>query len=193
MRGDEEIDDLSLLARSAQGDQAAFAALLTRHEAAVLRLARALTDSQAQAEDVVQETFLAAFQHGATFQGGPSARAWLLSIARRAALRTHRRRAGEPRPADLQPLDALGQAAGWGDDDPEAAVAQHEAHELMRAALDALAPEDREVLLLRDVEGLSGQDAARLLDLPLTTMKMRLHRARLRLMAALRAGDTHGA
>lgn len=162
---------------------------MARHQAAVWRFARSLCRDPAVAEDVLQETFLAALRGGARFQGEGSARPWLFTIARNRAHRHFRRRAGEP--ADHQPLDALGVAAGWGDD-PEAALDRARTRADLAAALERLADGDREVLLLRDLEGLTGEEAAAVLGLPLATLKTRLHRARLRLAAALREGDRHG-
>lgn len=162
---------------------------MDRHEAAVWRYARALTSDPIEAEDLLQETFLAAIRGGAGFAGEGSARAWLLAITRHALHRLRRRRVGEP--ARTEPLDELGAAAGWGED-PEAALSGAEAHAGLHRAIESLAPADREVLVLRDLEGLSGEATAALLGLPLATTKTRLHRARLRLRAALRQGGTDG-
>lgn len=184
--------DRALLARCAAGDRDACGAFLARHLDAVHRFARAVAGDEVAAEDAVQETFLAALRSAGSFQG-EGARAWLLTIARNAVHRQHRRRAGEP--PRFEPLDALGAAAGWGaeDDGPEAALLDAERRAAFGAALDALSPEDREVIVLRDLEGLSGDEAAAVLGLPLATMKTRLHRARLRFAAALRTGAPHGA
>jgi RNA polymerase sigma-70 factor (ECF subfamily) len=91
---------------------------------------------------------------------------------------------------DEQPLVELGVRAGWSAEDPEALVARAEDHERLAWAIAALAPSDREVLILRDLEGMSGEETARVLGLELQGMKSRLHRARLRLMGALREGGS---
>ena len=99
-------------------------------------------------------------------------------------------RAG-PRPEDLVPLDALGVAAGWGAEpsvDPREALLDQDRVE---RALATLAAHDREALLLKDVEGFRNDEAAALLGLDLAAFKSRLHRARLRFLAALH-GDRHG-
>lgn len=89
------------------------------------------------------------------------------------------------------PLVELGVAAGWGEvRDPEARVSAMEDHARLHRALDALSPADREVITLRDLEGLSGPEAAQVLDLPLASLKTRLHRARLRLLARLREEES---
>ena len=84
------------------------------------------------------------------------------------------------------PLPELGEAAGWGSESPEAEVLRAERRARLARALDALAPEDREVLVLRDLEELTGEETAAALGLSLAAMKSRLHRARLRLAAQLR-------
>lgn len=149
-----------------------------------------LVDDPVVAEDVLQDTFLAALRHAGGFSG-EAARPWILTIARNAAHRRFRRRVGEP--ARFDELPALGEAAGFGAPDAEEALARAEDHAALARAMASLSAEDQEVLVLRDLEGIEGPQAAELLGLPLPTMKTRLHRARLRLAAALRAGGSHGA
>ncbi len=163
-------------------------ALVDAHLARVWRYAQALTHDPVAAEDVVQETFLAAL----STPTGPATEdpiPWLLTIARNRWARQNRRRAGEP--TTFSSLEDLGVAAGWGADPERAAIAA-ESRERVQAALATLNPEDREVLWLRDGEGLEGQTAADVLGLSLDAMKSRLHRARLRLMHALREGGDDG-
>ncbi len=85
-----------------------------------------------------------------------------------------------------EPLMTLGREAGWGSDDPEALAIAAERRDTLTRALQALSPGDREVLILRDIEGLSGQEAAEVLAITGAALKSRLHRARLRLARALR-------
>jgi len=180
--------DAGLLARAAAGDRGAFEAFAERHRPAALRYLRALTRS-AVAEDALQEALLAAWRGAGGFRGSGSARAWLFTIARNALFR-ELRPAG-PRPEDLVPLDALGVAAGWGAEpsvDPREALLDQDRVE---RALATLAAHDREALLLKDVEGFRNDEAAALLGLDLAAFKSRLHRARLRFLAALH-GDRHG-
>lgn len=185
-----EIADRALLERTAQGDRGAFALLVQRHQRAVYRWAKACAPDEASAQDILQETFLEAWRGATSFQGQGSARAWLLGIARHQAARHRRKRSAQALPQDS--LEALGQRAGWGEPSPEAQAITQERLRRLRAALEALPPQDREILLLRDLEGLTGPEAAQVLGLELSTTKTRLHRARLRLMAALRQGGTHG-
>ena len=186
-------DDLSVLRRAAAGDHEAFEAIVTRHEAAVYRFARTLTSDLSRAEDALQETFLSAWRAAGTFRGDSSVRSWLLAIARHAVERQFRRRVGEPAPADQVSLDVLGVAAGWGEDwNPEAAMVKKEQSAVVARALDALSPDDRHVLMLRDVEGLDGDEAAAVLGVSVAALKSRLHRARLRFAAKLREEASGG-
>ncbi len=183
---DESTPDRDLIARTAAGDHRAFERIVERHAAAVLRLATAVTDDPASAEDVLQQAFLSAYRNAASFRAESSARTWLLTIARNAAYRVRAKRGRE----DLmdEPLMTLGRKAGWGNDDPEALAIAAERRSALTSALQSLSPGDREVLILRDVDGLSGQEAADVLGIKSRALKSRLHRARLRLAGALRAG-----
>lgn len=173
------------MARVVAGDAAAFHALVTRYRGRVYHLALAITGDRAAAEDALQETFLAVHRSAASFAGA-AFRAWLFTIARHAAARTQR--GPRPVPVEDATLEALGEAAGWGADD---ALDAHALRARLADALARLAPEDREVLVLRDLEERSGDDTAAALGLTLQAMKSRLHRARLRLAAELRGG-CHG-
>jgi RNA polymerase sigma-70 factor, ECF subfamily len=165
--------------------------LFDRHGRAVLKVGRALAADDAGAEDVAQETFLAAWRAIGTYRPGVSSvRTWLFAIARNAARHARRRDREVPREdLDAVPLIELGLAADWGGDAPDDALGREQDGERLARAVASLPEGDREVLLLRDVEHLSGEDTATILGLALPAMKSRLHRARLRLMAALRASD----
>lgn len=186
---DEEVDR-ELIARVANGDREAFARLVERHRDAVWRVVRVGSTDEARAEDALQETFLGVWRGASGYAGSASVRAWILGLARRQAARTYRRRVGEP--LNHVELADLGAAAGWGTRTPEADAASREDLGRLRAALDALDPEDREVIVLRDLEQLTGPETARILELTLPALKSRLHRARLRLLATLREGGLDG-
>ena len=177
------ISDRDLIARVGEGDRRAFELLIERHGAAVLRLATAVSDPST-AEDAMQQTFLNVYQHAASFRGDASVRTWLLTIARNTAFRLH----GKTQREELveEPLMQLGLDAGWGSDDPEAIAIAAERKGALREALSLLSAEDREVLVLRDLEGLRGSEAAEVLGIGERALKSRLHRARLRLAMALR-------
>lgn len=193
-------DDLTLIERAAGGDRDAFEQLVERHQATVYRFLRTLVRDPSTCEDALQETFLAVWRSASAFRGESSPRSWLLTIARHAAMRQFRRRAGQPESIDFAPLDDdvtslldLGLAAGWGSPiTPEAAAIRGEERALIARALDALDPEDRRVLVLRDLEQMTGEEAATVLGLTLPALKSRLHRARLRFAAHLRKETAHG-
>jgi RNA polymerase sigma-70 factor (ECF subfamily) len=181
-----ELSDHDLVALAVSGDRGAFAALVGRHQARVFRLARALTDDHHEAEDVLQQTFLSAWQALGGFRGEASVRTWLLTIAKNAAWQARAKRAREP--IDDVPIDDLGLLAGWGQADPETIASRAQERALLEAAFARLAPEERQVLVLRDLEGVSGEETAAAIGTSLAAMKSRLHRARLRLAAELRKG-----
>ena len=183
---DPSISDRDLIARTAEGDRRAFEQLVERHAPAVLRLAAAVGDPST-AEDAMQQTFLSVYQHAATFRGQASVRTWLLTIARNTTYRLHGKTRREE-PVE-EPLMELGLEAGWGSDDPEAMALAAERVSVLREALATLTPEDQEVIILRDLEGLRGGEAAEVLGISERALKSRLHRARLRLAGALRGSE----
>lgn len=191
---EERLTDPALLARAGAGDRDAFATLVERHQASVYRFARTIVPRPADAEDVLQQTFLAAWRAAPGFRGDASVRTWLFTIARNAALAM---RAHDARWTGSEtPVEELGLAAGWGSDDPESVAVAAERRAALAAAFEALDPAERQVLTLRDLEGLSGDETAALLGLTLPAMKSRLHRARLALAARVRqevGGATRGA
>lgn len=182
---DLRISDETLLRRFAAGDAAAFDRVVRRHQSAVYRYARAVTPDGADPEVILRDTFEAARRGAARFRDEPSARPWLLTLARNAAERRHPRASRESEP---MPLRELARAAGWhspnGDGLPDDALT-------LEAAFASLAPEDREVLVLREREKLGTDEAARVTGLTEAAIRARLHRARLRLLARLK-GEAHG-
>jgi RNA polymerase sigma-70 factor, ECF subfamily len=187
-----EEEDRQLMQRAAAGDRAAFETLAAKHGRALLRLTRAIA-GEAQGDDAAQEALLQAFRRAATYRPelGP-VRPWLFAIARREAWHARAREVATQveEQASEAPLVELGVSAGWSSEDPEATLARAEDAEALWWALAGLPAKDREVLLLRDVEGASGDETAAILELDLPGMKSRLHRARLKLMASLREGST---
>ncbi len=181
-----EVADGELLARAATGDVVAFDQFVVRHRAQVFRYAMGLARHHADAEDVLQQTFVQAWRAAAGARVEGSARPWLFAIARHALQRSRRRPAEVA--GDPVSLDALGGDAGFADPTatPQRFAMAMEERDVLAAALQQLAEPDREVLLLREIEELSGEDTARVLGLSLEAMKSRLHRARLRLVAEVR-------
>lgn len=184
-----EISDEQLIGLVASGDREAFHALVDRHQPAVFRHLRTLTSTAQDAEDAMQETFFSVFRHAATYRGDSSARTWLFTIARNSAFRLTRRKI-DTATDSFDGLDGgveeLGLKAGFGSDNPERLAMQAQCRDRLKEALNSLNPEDREIVLLRDLEGLSGEETTAVLGIGLAAMKSRLHRARLRLAVALR-------
>ena len=181
--------DERLLERTAASDASAFAIFVERHQAAVLRFCRAVASDPDAAEDALQETFLSAWRAAAGYRGDGSARSWLFTIARRHTRRASRRSAPLAT-EDTETLEALARDAGWGLVTPaEDWASRLDDHLLFEQALLRLSPGDREVLILRDLEGLSAREAAAVLDIEVRALKSRLHRARLRLAAQLQRGS----
>ncbi len=164
-----------------RGSQAtSFEAVALPHLDAAYALARRILRDDHDAQDAVQEAYLRAYRHFHAFRGG-DARAWLLAIVRNAAL-THLRRLGRRR-LD-QPLEQAEPVASP-DDDPEVALMRAAGRQEVRRAVDQLAPEFREVILLREMQGLSYREMAERIGVPQGTIMSRLARAREQLRRAL--------
>ena len=179
--------DAELLRRAASGDTVAFDAIVESHQAAVARFLMSL--GLHDPDDALQDTFIAAWESANSYQGSGTVRNWLLSIARNVHRRSHRRRVDEP--ASFVSLDVLAERAGWGADPAESRRVEIAlARDVLTHALALLPDDEREILVLRELEGLSGEETAELLELSLPAMKSRLHRARLHLAAVLRQPDS---
>jgi RNA polymerase sigma-70 factor (ECF subfamily) len=173
---------------------AAVVRLLDREGARLHAFARRMCGPPVDAEDLVQETFLAAFRARDQLADPEQARAWLYAIARRACQRMHRRRAGEPR--RLEPLDALlprpgktaPDLAAVARDDPHDERVRAEARELVERGLAELPAPFRMALVLADVAELSIPEIAAVLGIKEATVKTRIHRARLKLRQVLADG-----
>ncbi len=163
---------------------------LARFEAVVLphlddayTLARYLVRDEHDAQDVVQEACLRALRHFETLRG--DGRAWLLAIVRNCARTWHRGRRLAPPTTEFDEELHSGEAAGTPAD---ARLARGEARETLRQALELLAPEFREVIVLRELSGLSYQEIAEATGSPIGTVMSRLARARQKLLEALGPG-----
>jgi RNA polymerase sigma-70 factor (ECF subfamily) len=163
---------------------ARFEAVVLLHLDAAYTLARYLTRNAHDAEDVVQDACLRALKYFDGFRGeeGTSARAWLLAIVRNNALSSVRRRSPD---AVALEFDELQHSGGVADEHPEAALLRSDAKETLARALDRLAPEFREVIVLRELEGLSYKEISDVAGVPVGTVMSRLSRARARLREAL--------
>jgi RNA polymerase sigma factor (sigma-70 family) len=167
-----------------------FEEALLPHLDAAYNLARWLTHNDQDAEDVVQEAYLRALRFFGGFRGGDG-RGWLLAIVRNACHDWMQRRAG---PAPTMPFDEEIHGPEVAPDDPETLLVQRANQQIVRRALEALPPLSREVLVLRELEGLSYQEIARMVAIPVGTVMSRLARARARLQQQLagQAGEESG-
>lgn len=179
-----EPTDEDLVRRSGAGDRHAFEMLVARHEGSLYRFTLRSCGGEREAEDALQDGLLAAWRGAPGFRGESAARTWLFQIVVNACHRRHRRRAGLT--GDPEPLEAAAAVPHDGPG-PEERAGARELGRALERALAALPAEAREVLLLRDVEELSGEDTAAALGLGLAAMKSRLHRARLELKAHVEA------
>lgn len=179
-------EELELTRQAAAGDKEASRRLVAAHQAAVYRYALALVRHRQDAEDVLQEVFLSFLKHAHGFRGDSSLRTWLLTITRHTAFRL--RKTTARRQEEHVDLEQLGLAAGWGSANPERAAMSAEDHNRLKRALGAIGADDREILILCDLEEIPVREAAEAVGVTLAAAKSRLHRARLRLAASLRQG-----
>ncbi|MFL5287243.1 MAG: RNA polymerase sigma factor, partial [Rhodopila sp.] len=191
-----EFDDPAFLARLRDGDEAAYKALVRRFHRSLTAVAQSIIGSQAQAEEVVQDAWLAVFSGIGQFERRSSLATWLFTIvlnrARTRATR-ERRLVALPTQADgvgerAVPLSAFKQDGHWteqprlwDDIDPERIVGGRQLWEHMQAEIERLPAGQRAVLILRDIEGQSADDACRLLSITPENQRVLLHRARTRI------------
>ncbi|MBI5086005.1 MAG: RNA polymerase sigma factor [Acidobacteria bacterium] len=179
----------ALVERARRGDVAAFSSLITTYERRVYRMARQITQNDEDAEDVIQETFLKAFEHIDSFQGQSKFYTWLTRIAVNESLMKLRKRKSDRTVSlddnietDEEPI--VREIAVW-DDTPELKYSQEEIRQILAKAVEGLKPIFRTVFILRDVEELSTEETAEALGLSIAAVKSRLLRARLQLREKL--------
>lgn len=171
--------DSALVRRMAAGDQRALRALYAAYGRRIYAYAIRLTGSQAVAEEVVQDSLLAAWQGARRFRGESRVITWLLGIARRQALNATRRKRLPFTPLDRAAALADGAAS------PQAHAEGAERRRLLQVALDQLSREHRSVLELVFYQGLSLAEAAEVMGCPVGTVKSRLSYAKTYLRQAL--------
>lgn len=173
--------DAELVSAAQRGDREALGRLLERHQAKVYRFGMRMCRGEEDAKDVLQETLIAAVRTLPDFRGASSLSTWLYSIARSFCIKQRRR--SKFAPETFESLDARepSEAALQLPDPARGADEALDGHRLEAAlddAIGALEPKYREVLVLRDIEGLSAAEVAEVLDLSVDAVKSRLHRAR---------------
>ena len=178
----DEPGERELLERARAGDREVLELLLSKYEPRVYRFGMKLCRDPEDAKDVVQETLLAMARSVRDFRGASSVSTWLYSIARSFCIKKRRR--SKFAPAEEASLDAPEGADAVAVADPkslpDAAAAGRQIEAALEGAIRALDPEYREILLLRDVEGLTAPEVAEVTGLSVAAVKSRLHRARVR-------------
>jgi RNA polymerase sigma-70 factor (ECF subfamily) len=182
-------DEAALVAQAQTGGVEAFTELVNRYERNIYRLARHITQSPEDAEDVLQETFLKAYEHLADFQGNSKFYTWLVRIAVNQSLMKLRKRKSDAVVSLDDPYDTgeetlVREIAVW-EPNPEQTYSQEEMRTILEKAVDSLPPTFRAVFALRDIEELSTEETAAALDLSIPAVKSRLLRARLKLREKL--------
>jgi len=178
-----------LVSQAREGDTTAFGELVRRYEGKIFRLAQHITQNREDAEDVLQETFLKAYEHLDQFQGNSKFYTWIVRIAVNQALMKLRRRKNDKSVSIDENIDTgedtiVREIAAWGED-PEQRFSREELGEILDTAIQSLEPPYRSVFVLRDIEDLSTEETAESLDLSIPAVKSRLLRARLQLREKL--------
>ncbi|HEY8171811.1 MAG TPA: sigma-70 family RNA polymerase sigma factor [Dehalococcoidia bacterium] len=205
--GDAAVDDSAALAALRAGDERTFSALVARHSAALQRLALVYVHDAATAEEVVQEAWIGLLQSLDRFEGRSTLKTWLFRIlvnCARARARKESRTVpfSAAFPAEGEASDGIEARrfypgwlpsigghwrrppAHWGDEPEQRALAA-ETLAVIRTSIDSLAPGQREVIILRDVEGCSSAEVCNVLGLTDTNQRVLLHRARSNVRRAL--------
>src|SRR5438445_13583031 len=191
-----QVPDVELVRKAQAGDAAAFAELVGRHQRQLYRLALRMTGSEADAQEVLQEAFLNAYQKLPNFRGEAQFSSWLYRIAANSALMRLRRKRRAPDALTDQPLELQGprfSAEGYLEPASNSDWSQRADEKMMSGELGAAInravadlPDDyRTVFLLKDVDGLSNEEIADALELTVPAVQSRLHRARLALREKL--------
>lgn len=184
------VPDEGLVARVLEGDSVLFEILMRRYNQLLYRVARSILRNDAEAEDVMQDAYVRAYEHLSQFAGRSEFKTWLTRIAIHEALARVRRekRFAAPGP-DQEEGDRMEQFASQ-QRSPEQQVADAELRSLLEQSILGLPDAYRSVYVLREVEQMSIDEVSRILDLSESTVKVRLHRARraLRKMIMMRTG-----
>jgi RNA polymerase sigma-70 factor (ECF subfamily) len=175
----EEWSDEEVVQRVLQGEGALYELLMRRHNQRIYRVARAILRDDAEAEDVMQDAYVRAYQNLASFEGRAKFVTWLTRIAVHEALSRSRKRL---RLQSFDPADesngGIMQSAPSTERSPEQQAYDRELAAVLEKAVLSLTEEHRLVFMLRDVEGMSTEETANCLNLTEENVKVRLHRAR---------------
>lgn len=190
VRRREAEEDRELIIAAQQGDRAAFKQLVERHQRRAFALAMGLVRDENDARELVQEAFLRVYRGLATFQNNASFFTWLYRIVTNLAIDLKRK--PQSRPIELDETRELGEeAAGFpliariDGADPLDVLRRREIAARLQAALDALPPYHREVIVMRELEGMSYEEMAEAANISKGTIMSRLFHARQKLQRAL--------
>ncbi len=184
-----ERDEAQMIAAILAGDSDLYHRLIQPYEFSVYRMALSFVKNEAEAEDVAQEAFLRAFRDLGNFRGESKFSTWLVSIA----LNEARRRLRRQNTVRMESLDEPPEEGGkvspallrdWREI-PSEALERRELRALLQKAIEELSPIYREVFVLRDIEELSIEETASALSISISSVKVRLHRARIMLQKDL--------
>jgi RNA polymerase sigma-70 factor (ECF subfamily) len=186
-------DDLNVVEALRRGDEDAFVRLVDQYHASLRRVARVYISNRAVADEVVQDAWLGVIQGIWAFEGRSSLKTWIFRILiNHAKTRAARERRTVPFAGfDVSEVDAPEAPGHWTHPPPDVGASPErgllirEAREQLQKAIDALPPNQRLVLILRDVEGCSTEEVCNALGIQETNMRVMLHRARTRLRATL--------
>jgi RNA polymerase sigma-70 factor, ECF subfamily len=189
-RAEESVtDEMSLVHAAKAGDLEAFSQLVNRYDRNVFRIAQHITHNEEDAQDVVQDAFLKAYQNLEQFQENSKFYTWLVRIAVNEALMKLRKRRNDrtvslDEDVETEEGSMPREVADWSPN-PEQLYGQSELGDILKKTIQGLPPGFRTVFVLRDVEGLSTEETAEMLDLSVPAVKSRLLRARLQLRERL--------
>lgn len=189
MADSAQFDESALVTRAKAGDDVAFTELISHYERRIFRLAKHITQSDEDAEDVLQESFMKAYSNLEGFQGNSKFYTWLVRIAVNEALMKLRKRKTDRSVSLDEELDTgedtvVREIAVW-EETPEQKYSQEEMRGILDQAIGSLEPIYRVVFQLRDVEELTTEETAEALGISIPAVKSRLLRARLQLREKL--------
>ncbi|HYU42129.1 MAG TPA: RNA polymerase sigma factor, partial [Vicinamibacteria bacterium] len=174
-----DLEREALLDAARQGDGDALEALLKDVQPRIYRFSLKMCGRTEDAQDVLQDTLFAAARTVRGFRGASSVSTWLYTIARSFCIKKRRRSVFTPTVVSLEADPAAARTAAAPGPDPERTLADRELASALEAAIAALDPASREVLVLRDMEELPADEVAAITGLSVSAVKSRLHRARL--------------
>jgi RNA polymerase sigma-70 factor (ECF subfamily) len=179
--GEREVDQ-QLVVRAQRGDKQAFGLLVSKYQRKLARLLSRLIRDPAEVEDVAQETFIKAYRALPTFRGDSAFYTWLYRIGVNTAknyLVSQGRRAPTSTEFDSEEAEGFDEGEQLRDSNtPERILQSKQVGETVNAAMEALPDELRTAIMLREIEGLSYEDIARIMDCPIGTVRSRIFRAR---------------